>query len=46
MLSSKCPVCRIKKSWFMEEQDAKGLLSSLGNKTSLSKISLLGGILF
>ena len=46
MLFSKCAVCSIKKSWFMEEQEAKGLLSSLGIKTPLSNITLLGDILF
>ena len=30
----------------MKEQEAKVLLSSLGIKTPLSKISLLGNILF
>ena len=46
MLFSKWAVCSIKKSWFMEEQEAKGLLSSLGIKTPLSNITLLGDILF
>ena len=40
-----CPVCGIKKSKFVIEQEAKGLLSSLGIKTPLSKIPLLN-ILF
>ena len=38
MLSSKCVVCGSKKSRFIKEQEAKGLLSNLGLKTSLSKI--------
>ena len=42
---SKCPVCGIKKSRFVKEQEAKGLLSNLGIKTPLSKIPLLN-ILF
>ena len=46
MLSPKYAVCGGKKSRFMKEQEAKGLLSSLGLKTSLSKIPLLGDILF
>ena len=46
MMSSKCVVCGNKKSRFMKEQEAKGLLSNLGIKTPLSKISLLGEILF
>ena len=40
-MQSKCPVCRIKKSRFMKEQEAKDLLSNLRIKTSLSKIPLL-----
>ena len=46
MLSSKCAVCGNKKSRFIKEQEAKGLLSSLGLKTLLSYIALLGNILF
>ena len=41
IMQSKCPVCRIKKSRFVKEQEAKGLLSNLGIKTLLSKIPLL-----
>ena len=41
ILQSKCPVCGIKKSRFVKEQEAKGLLSNLGIKTLLSKIPLL-----
>ena len=41
MLSSKCSVCGNKKSKFIKEQEAKGLLSNLGIKTPLSKIPLL-----
>ena len=41
IMQSKCSVCKNKKSWFVKEQDAKGLLSNLGIKTSLSKIPLL-----
>ena len=40
MLSSKCSVCGNKSSRFIKEQQAKGLLSNLGIKTPLSKISL------
>ena len=36
----------IKISRFMKEKEAKVLLSSLGLKTPLSKIPLLGDILF
>ena len=41
VMQSKCSVCGIKKSRFIKEQTAKGLLSNLGIKTTLSKIPLL-----
>ena len=41
IMQSKCSVCRIKKSRFVKEQEAKGLFSNLGIKTLLSKIPLL-----
>ena len=41
VMQSKCSICGIKKSRFIKEQEAKGLLSNLGIKTLLSKISLL-----
>ena len=41
IMQSRCLVCGIKKSRFVKEQEAKGLLSNLGIKTSLSKIPLL-----
>ena len=41
IVQSKCSVRGIKKSKFVEEQEAKGLLSHLGIKTPLSKIPLL-----
>ena len=40
-MQSKCSICGIKKSRFVNEQKAKGLLSNLGIKTPLSKIPLL-----
>ena len=40
VLLSKCVVCGSKKSRFLKEQLAKGLLSSLGLKTPLSNILL------
>ena len=46
MLSSKCAVYGSKKSRFMKEQEAKGLLPNLGTKAPLSKIPLLGDLLF
>ena len=36
-MSSKCTACGVKKSRFVKEQEAKGLLSSLGIQTPLSK---------
>ena len=45
IMQSKCSDCGIKKSRFVKEQEAKGLLSNLGIKTPLSKIPLLN-ILF
>ena len=44
-MQSKCVECGIKKSRFVKEQEAKGLLSNLGIKTLLSKISLLNVML-
>ena len=41
IMQSKCSVCGIKRSRFVKEQDAKGLLSNLGIKAPLSKIPLL-----
>ena len=41
VMQSKCSICGIKKSRFIKEQEAKGLLSTLGIKTPLSKIALL-----
>ena len=41
IMKSKCSVCKNKKSRFVKEKDAKGLLSNLGIKTPLSKITLL-----
>ena len=38
---SKCSVCGIRKSRFVKEQEAKGLLNNLGVKTPASKIPLL-----
>ena len=46
MLLSKCAICDNKKSRLMKEQKAKGTLSSLGLKTRLNKIPLLGDLLF
>ena len=44
LMKSKCSVCKNKKSRFIKEQDAKGLLSNVGIRTPLSKIPLLNGL--
>ena len=41
IMQSKCPVCRIKKSRFVKEQEPKGILINLGIRTPLSKTPLL-----
>ena len=46
MILSKCAICNSEKSRFNKNQEAKGLLSKLGIKTPLSKIPILGDILF
>ena len=46
MTLSKCAICGNKKSKLVKEQEAKGLLSNLGIRTPLSKIPLLGDVLF
>ena len=46
MILSTCDICGSKKSKFIKEQQAKGLLSNLGFKTPLNKIPSLGYILF
>ena len=46
MILSTCAICGSKKSKFIKEQQAKGLLSNLGLRTPLNKIPVLGGILF
>ena len=44
-MRSLCSVCGNKKSKFVKEEEPKGTLSSLGNRTPLSQIPLLN-ILF
>ena len=46
MVLSKCAICGSKKSRFIKNQEAKGLLSNLGIKTPLSKVLILGDVLF
>ena len=41
MIQSNCTICGSKKSRFIKEQRAKGLLSNLGIKTPLNKVPLL-----
>ena len=41
-----CAICGSKKSRFIKNQEAKGLLSKLGIKTPLSKVPILGDILY
>ena len=45
MIQSNCANCGSKKSRFIKEQQAMGILSNLGIKTPLSKVPLLN-ILF
>ena len=46
MILLNCAICNSKKSRFIKNQEAKGLLSNLGVKTPLSKVPILGDILF
>ena len=43
---SKCAIYGTKKSRFIKNQEAKGLLSNVGVRTPLSKVPILGDILF
>ena len=45
MILSQCAICGSKKSKFIKEQQAKGLLSNLSIRTPLNKIPLLGDYL-
>ena len=45
-LLSKFAMCGSKKSRFIKEQKSSGILSTLGLKTLLSKVPLLGDTLF
>ena len=42
----KCAICESKKSRFIKSQEVKELLSNLSIKTLLSKVPILGDILF
>ena len=46
MILSKCAICGSRKPIFINKQEASGLLSKLGIKTPLSKVPILGDILF
>ena len=46
VLLSNCAICGSKKSRFIKNQEAKGLLSNLGIRTPLSEVPILGDILF
>ena len=46
MITSKCAKCGSKKSRFVKNQEAKGPLSNLGMRTPLSRVPILGDILF
>ena len=46
MVLSKCVICGSKKSKFIKNQEAKRILSNLGIKAPLSKVPILGDILF
>ena len=46
MILSKCTICGSKNQNLLKKREAKGLLSNLGIKTPLSKISILGDVLF
>ena len=44
MILSTCAISGSKKSKFIKEQQAKGLLNNLGLRTPLNKIAVLGDI--
>ena len=46
MVLSNCAICNSKKSRFIKNQEAKGLLSNLRIKTPLIKVPILSDILF
>ena len=46
MILSKCAICDSKKSIFIKNHEAKGLLNNLRIRTPLNKVPILGDILF
>ena len=46
MILSKCAICGSKKSRFIRNQEAKGLLSNLGLRSPFNEVPVLGDIFF
>ena len=46
MILSKFSICGSKRSRFIKNEEAKGLLNNLGSRAPLSKVPILGDILF
>ena len=46
IILSNCSICGSKNSRFIKNHEVKELLSKLGIKTTLSKVPILGDILF
>ena len=46
MMLSKCAICGSKKSKFIKKKQVSGILRSVGIRTPLNKILVLGNILF
>ena len=46
MVLSRCAISGSKKSRFVKDQEAEGLLSNLGIRTPLSKVPILSDTLF
>ena len=46
MILSRCAICGSRKTRFIKNQEAKSLLSNLGIRTPLSKVPILGNVLF
>ena len=46
MILSTRAICGSKKSKYIKEQEAKGLLTNLGLRTTFNKIPVLGDISF
>ena len=46
MMLSKCAICGSKKSKFIKKQEASGMFSSVGIRTPLNKIAVLGDIFY